>query len=119
MLNTFPDLLAFSLLAPFLIRVSLGILFIIFGYYELKKRSGILTSSVTYLKIIGGLMLIVGLLTQISSLVLAIITFINIIIGFRNKSYSKDKIFLFIFIFIATISLLLSGAGIFAIDLPL
>jgi len=120
MLNPFPELLTFSLLAPFLIRVILGILFISSGYFELKKNNANLFSYlINILKILGGLILLAGFLTQIASIVLSVIALETIIIKFRSKSYSRDSMSLYIFMFIATISLLVSGAGAFAIDLPL
>jgi putative oxidoreductase len=122
MLNTFPTLLTFSLLAPFLIRASLGIIFIILGYTEFKKDKynvPKLSYTISILEIIGGLVLLVGFLTQIVSIVLSIIIFSIIVIKFRNKSYNSNEVTLYVFMFISLISLLLSGAGAFAIDLPL
>jgi len=120
MLNPFPELLTFSLLAPFLIRVVLAVLFISSGYFELKKSNVSLSSySTNILKILGGLMLLIGFLTQIVSVVLSVVVLGTIIIKLRSKSYSRDDMSLRILMFIATISLLVSGAGAFAIDLPL
>ncbi len=130
MLNPFPDLLAFSLLAPFLIRISLGILFVSFGYSLLVKNKShtinIKTNfasfsvyTISILEILGGFMLIVGFFTQIASIILSIFAISMIVIKVKHKNYFKYSLIFYILIFIITFTLMFSGAGIFAIDLPL
>lgn len=134
MLNPFPDLLAFSLLAPFFLRIALGISYARFGYLKLIK-SGLTKISflkkdylkpeillvliVGLLEAIGGVLLVIGLFTQIASLFLSVIVLGTAVIKLRNRTMLSNEIGYHILLFVATFSLLFSGAGAFAIDLPL
>ncbi|MEK7556255.1 MAG: DoxX family protein [Patescibacteria group bacterium] len=134
MLNPFPDLLAFSLLAPFFLRVVLGISYARFGYLKLIRnrvpKTGffekdnlkpeiILVLAVGLFEAVGGVLLIVGLFTQIASLLLGIIVLGAIAVKLRNRAAPSNELGYHILLFVATFSLLFSGAGAFAIDLPL
>ncbi len=134
MLNTFPSLLTFSLLAPLILRVVLGLIFVNLGYLELtseKKRWAAFFETVHFkpatffvilvglVEIIGGVFLIAGFLTQISALVFSIITFGEFYAEYREETLLKRDIIFYLLIFAISLSLLLSGAGIFALDLPL
>lgn len=134
MLNTFPSLLTFSLLAPLILRVVLGLIFINLGYLELtseKKRWTAFFETV-HLKpakmfvivmglfeIIGGFFLLAGFMTQIVALVFTIITFGEFYAEYREETLLKRDIIFYLLIFAISLSLLLSGAGLFAIDYPL
>lgn len=134
MLNPFPDLLAFSLLAPFFLRIALGISYARFGYLKLIK-SGLIKISflkkdylkpeilfvliVGFLEAIGGILLVIGLFTQIASLFLGMIVLGTAVIKLRNRTMLSNELGYHILLFVATFSLLFSGAGAFAIDLPL
>ena len=134
MLNPFPDLLTYSLLAPLILRVAAGLIFIDLGVLLFKNEKELWTVSLSALKIprpqiaikvlgcveiIGGLMLIVGFYTQIAALVLALLTFAEAYIEYKEPVFLKRN-FVFYFMLLAiTLSLLFSGAGAFAIDLPL
>ncbi len=133
MLNPFPDLLALSLLAPFLLRIVLGISYARFGYLKLIK-SGVTKISffekdylkpeilfvpvVGLLEAIGGILLVIGLFTQVASLFLSIIVLGAIAVKLRGGA-TLSNIGYHALLFVATFSLLFSGAGAFAIDLPL
>lgn len=134
MLNPFPDLLTYSLLAPFLLRLVVGFVFIDLGILLFKKenerwllsfktvripRPEIATKILAAIQIAGGAMLIVGFYTQIAALVLGLITFIEIYLEYKDPSILKRNIVFYILVFTILISLLFSGAGAFAIDLPL
>ena len=134
MLNPFPDLLTFSLLAPFFLRVMLGIFYLRFGYLKLTKdkeakirffedirlKPGIAFVWVFgLLEALGGILLIAGLFTQIVSLVLGMVMLGAIIVKLRNKDALPNDPEFYILLFVATCSLLFSGAGAFAFDLPL
>jgi putative oxidoreductase len=119
MLNTFPALLDYSLLAPFILRVVAGIIFLDFGILSLKKEPSKLLKVAGIIEIVGGVLLILGLLTQVSALVLAILTFIEAYIEYRDPEILKMDFIFYILLLSITLSLLLSGAGSFAIDLPL
>lgn len=134
MLSPFPVLLSFGLLAPFLIRVLLGIFFVRYGWFKIGKGRGekivffekaglhpgnifVLISGIT--EIVGGIMLILGLYTQVAAIVLSLIIFGAVIIKFRRPTILTADMDFYILLFATTLSLLFSGAGAFAFDLPL
>ena len=134
MLNTSPNLLTFSLLAPVILRVVLGLIFINLGYVELtseKKRwvaffetvhlkpATIFVILMGLIEIIGGFFLIAGFLTQITALIFSIITFGEFYAEYREETLLKRDLIFYLLIFAISLSLLFSGAGLFAIDLPL
>ncbi|MEK7157490.1 MAG: DoxX family protein [Patescibacteria group bacterium] len=134
MLNTFPSLLTFSLLAPLILRVVLGLIFINLGYLELtvEKKRWTKFFETVHLKpakmfviimglaeIIGGFFLLTGFMTQIVALVFSIITFGEFYAEYREETLLKRDLIFYLLIFAISLSLLLSGAGLFAIDYPL
>jgi len=134
MLNHFPEFLSYGLIAPFILRIVLGYLFINLGYLKLtseKKRwqiffEGIKLRPVLFflkffacVEIIAGVMLILGLFTQIAALILAILTFGELYIEFKEESLLKRSFVFYLLVFTISLSLLFSGAGFFAFDLSL
>lgn len=134
MTNPFPELLTFSLLAPTLLRLTLGVFVILLGYSKfINPRKGItdffealgFKPSVYYIKILSvteivmGIALFIGFLTQIAALIVAIITFVSLIVTIRHPETGLEKASLYTLFFVISISLVLTGAGLLAIDLPL
>lgn len=134
MLNTFPSLLTFSLLAPLILRVVLGLIFINLGYIELtsEKKRWVAFFETVRLKpakmfvvimglfeVIGGFFLLAGFMTQMTALVFSIITFGEFYAEYREETLLKRDVVFYLLIFAISLSLLLSGAGLFAIDYPL
>lgn len=127
MLNPFPELLTFGLLSPFIIRICLGIMFVRHGYFKLFKNRDELAGktaknvmiAVGSVEIIGGIMLLLGFLTQIAALVLAILVLSVAIYKKRSGGITKRDLSFAVFVFLILISLLFSGAGFFAFDVPL
>ena len=133
MLNIFPDLLSYSFFAPFLLRVVLGLVFIAHGY---PKLFGGFTQTVGFFESVGikpakfwvfvvgaveffgVIALVLGFATQIAAALIAINMFVAIWkvkfkMGFIN-GYEFDLVLL-----VMALSLALTGAGAYAIDLPL
>lgn len=134
MTNPFPELLIFSLLAPTLLRLTLGVFIILLGYSKLKddnkgitnffeslgfKPSKYYVQTLAIAEIVMGVALFVGFLTQIAALVIAIITFVSLIITVRHPETGLRKSSEYALFFVISISLVLTGAGLIAIDLPL
>lgn len=134
MLNPFPELLVYSMLAPFILRVVVGLIFLDLGFLLFKSEKERWLSSLSVLrvpkpetvikilgaiKIAGGIMLFAGFYTQIAALILAIIIFAETYIEFKDPKILKRNFVFYVLILTILISLLLSGAGAFAIDLPL
>jgi uncharacterized membrane protein YphA (DoxX/SURF4 family) len=134
MLNPFPDLLTYSLLAPFILRLVAGLVFIDLGILAFKNEKKRWLISLSALKIpkpktalrvlggieaIGGLMLIFGFYTQIAALVLALLVFCESYVEYKDPGILKRNLVFYVMLLAMVLSLLLSGAGAFAIDLPL
>lgn len=133
-LNPFPDLLTYSLMGPFVLRVVLGLMFLDLGLLKLKsensrwiasfealhlKPSRYFVSLVGAIDIVGGLMLVIGLWTQIAALVFVVFTGIEIYIEWKDARILKRDISFYILALTIAFSLLLTGAGAFALDMPL
>jgi uncharacterized membrane protein YphA (DoxX/SURF4 family) len=134
MTNPFPAILTFSLLAPTLLRITLGIFIIMLGKSKLRKPNkgiaGFFESlgfrpTAYYIKVLAiveivmGVALFVGFLTQIAALVVAVITFVSLLITIRHPETELEKASLYTLFFMISISLVFTGAGLLAIDLPL
>jgi len=134
MLNPFPELLTYSLLAPFILRLMVGIIFINLGLLIFKSEKDRWQISLSTLnipnpklavkifggiEIIGGVMLILGFYTQIAALMLGILVFAQTYLEYKDPAILKRNFIFYSLILAIVISLLFSGAGTFAIDLPL
>ncbi|MFH0804499.1 MAG: DoxX family protein [Candidatus Zambryskibacteria bacterium] len=134
MLNPFPDLLIYSLLAPFILRIVAGLIFInlgILAFKNEKERWVISLSTLSIpnpkvavkifgaIEIISGISLILGFYTQIAALILALVTFAEAYVEYKDPAILKRNFVFYLMLLAITLSLLLSGAGAFAIDLPL
>ncbi len=134
MLNPFPDLLVYSLLAPFILRIVVGLIFVNLGILAFKNEKKRWVTSLSTLQIpkpevavkilgaiemIGGFMLLVGAYTQIAALVLGLLTFAEAYVEYKDPTILKRNFVFYSLVLAILLSLLLSGAGAFAIDLPL
>ena len=134
MLNPFPDLLTYSLLAPFIIRVVAGLVFVNLGALAFKNEKNSWRISLNTLRvpnpslavkilgaieIAGGVMLLFGFYTQVAALILGLLTLAEIYVEYRDPAILKRNFVFYLLILSILLSLLLSGAGAFAIDLPL
>lgn len=134
MLNPFPDLLTYSLLAPLVLRLVLGLIFIDLGALKLRGEKGhwIASFDALYLRpadffvviygllqIVGGALLIVGLWTQVAALMFVIFTGIELYIEWTAREILKRDITFYLLLFVISLSLLFTGAGAFAFDIPL
>jgi len=134
MLSIFPSLLIFGIFAPFILRVAVGIFFFNTGYRHIQKEQDALVSelssrlgtfakpfaiTVAVVEIIIGLSLIAGFLTQIVAILGMI--FVLKLLWFKNECpvFAKHEKIFYVMLFVILLSLLLTGAGAPAIDLPL
>lgn len=132
-MSVFPELLPFYLLGATLLRITLGMLFTKFGYVKLvterehyikffswihKKYGYILLIFIGALEFIGGILLIVGLLTQLIALIFAILMSIAIIMKKKNTKILKNDADYYTMLLIISLSLLFLGPGLFAFDYP-
>jgi len=126
-LNPLPELLSFTSLAPLLLRVVIGVYFleqfsaIVHTKYIQKKNTEI-KNIFKYLvggKTLGAIAVIIGLYTQIAVLILIVLTIIDIIFEQKSGKLKRTKLQFYLFIIAILLSLLVTGAGFFAIDIPL
>jgi uncharacterized membrane protein YphA (DoxX/SURF4 family) len=134
MLNPFPELLNYALLAPLLLRLVIGLIFIDLGALKFKSEkerwmasfetlhlrpADFFVNLYAALQIIGGLMLILGLWTQVAALAFVIFTGLELYVEWKARDVLKRDVVFYLFLFVISLSLLLTGAGAYAIDLPL
>ena len=134
MLNPFPELLMYSFLGPFILRVLIGLIFIDLGFLKFKSEKGRWLASFdtlglrpadlfvpiyALLQIVGGLLLLVGLWTQVAALAFVIFTGIELYVEWQARDILKRDMVFYVLIFAISLSLLLTGAGAYAIDIPL
>ncbi len=126
-LNPLPELLALSFLAPLLLRIIIGAYFleqfltIVYAKYFTQENLKI-KNTFKYLigiKTISALALVIGFYTQIAVLILIALTIIDMLMEHKVKKLKNIKLQFYIFILAILLSLLVTGAGFFAIDLPL
>lgn len=133
-LNTFPDLLTFSQLSPFILRVVIGIIVVNLGllkfgkekvaWRELFETIGLLPAKIlvkvlAIIEIVGGLLLVSGAYVQITAIVFSVMFFCEAILEYREPVLEKRNITFYILMFTISLSLVFLGAGAFAFDLPL
>jgi uncharacterized membrane protein YphA (DoxX/SURF4 family) len=132
--NIFPELFSFSLIAPSILRVILGLLFLNLGSLKLgKERSGwvssfkllnihpagFFTGLLGIVETVGGFLLIIGAYTQLTALILLIISICELMIEYREESVLKRDFVFYLLLATICVSLLLTGAGLFAVDIPI
>lgn len=122
MLSLFPSLLAYQMAAPLIIRLVGGITLAWFGYEKIRGRgtsSG--SNSVTYgcVEIFLSLFLIVGLYTQLAALLNAIILVIKLAFKAKEGKLFSDGVNYYILLLAMCLSLMTTGPGFWAFDLPL
>src|SRR3989344_4999136 len=134
MLNPFPDLLMYSLFGPFILRVVIGLIFLDLGFLKFRSEkerwlasfetlglhpADLFLPLYALLQIVGGLLLLAGLWTQVAALVFAIFSGIELYIEWQAREILKRDIVFYVLILAISMSLLLTGAGAYAIDIPL
>ena len=107
MLSVFPELFNYSQIAPFILRISLAIVLVRFGYLAIFKTITRREKAMGIIQWLAAILLFLGFLTQIAA-VLAIVIVFNI----------KSKTLKLMIISVA-LSLMLLGPGLFSLDLPL
>ncbi len=134
MLNPFPELLMYSLLGPFLLRVVLAFIFVNLGILKFRgekerwnssfetlglRPTSLFVPLYATLQIVGGILLIIGLWTQIAALAFVFFTGIEFYIEWKDGKILKRDLVFYLLLFTTSLSLLLTGAGAFAVDIPL
>lgn len=135
MLSLFPQLLDFEMFGPLLLRIGLAVIFIAHGYPKLFKKEVFLGTvqffeavnikpgkfwvlTVGVVEFCGGILLLVGLFTQLVALLLAI----NMLVAILKVNLKKGLVGGYEFelvLLCSALALLVLGPGVFSLDLPL
>lgn len=133
MLNPFPELLI-PQLGPLILRILLALVLINLGYLKFRGEKSRWNSSFetlglnpasffvplyAILQIIGGVLLLIGLWTQIAALAFVVFIGIELYVEWQARKILKRDIVFYFLIFAISLSLLFTGAGRYAIDIPL
>jgi uncharacterized membrane protein YphA (DoxX/SURF4 family) len=120
MLSLFPSLLSWSQVSPVILRITLGCVFVYWAYTAIRSKNISTTEHVFgYIEGVVGLLLIAGLWAQGAALV-ACIKLIGCIIGkIRKGAFLTNGVNYYLILLAIALSILLTGAGFVAFDLPL
>ncbi len=117
-LNTFPNLLDYVFFTPLLLRFVLGVFIIYLGKERLRKSF----SYLSLLYFIVGTTLILGFYTQISAILGIVVLKLDFYFDFwKNRQTSpvpRNYYFFYTIAMAVLASLLFTGAGAFAFDMP-
>lgn len=133
MLNPFPELLYLSLLGPFIVRVAAGSILIVAGLQLVRHRYAIaerLRSLMPYgavtppwlfglLYLSAGLSVLAGYLTQIGALIGAAVSFLSAVNRVQLGPLAPLSRGTYVLLCAICLSLLVTGAGAIAFDIPL
>lgn len=116
-LSIFPSLLTFGLLAPFIIRIALGLFVIYLG----KKRYNKEFSWASIFYIVSGALVFLGLYTQVTVLIAVAVLKLDFYLDHYKGGIPvpEDKKIYYGIIILSLLSLLFTGPGFLAFDLPL
>lgn len=114
-LSLFPQLLSFSLIAPFLLRLVIGIYGLVAGWSRYHKTYK--WTSVLYFVI--STFLILGLYTQGAALAGFILVIFDYFVDAKTIPMTMEQKMFRKLCAIILLSLIFTGPGFFAIDLPL
>lgn len=133
--SLFPHLLDYQMLGIFMIRATLGLIFVSFAYEKIVHERHVRTEffeklklrpakvffwAVTLAELFAGIGLTVGLYTQASAIITGtLMTLASFIKHHHPHSLPQNTIEFYIILAVASFALLFLGAGAFAIDLPL
>jgi len=134
MLNTFPSLLTYSFFAPTLLRIVAGFTLLYIGYSQAKNRKAIIQEirqnigwhfdqTLIFIAVLVvfalGLALIVGWYTQIAAIIAILFFLKQMIVAKKYKAAAPLCRLDYFYLIVILLTLLVTGAGAFAFDLPL
>lgn len=119
MLSIFPDALAFQGFAPLLLRITLAAVMLYWGYNKVKSKKSTQETVFGALELVTGICLFVGFLTQIAALITVFILGGRLWKKIEQKAFLTDGVNYYLILLVIALSLIVTGAGFFAFDLPL
>lgn len=118
-LSIFPDLLTFGLVAPTLLRITVGLVGILVGWTIFKNSEKIEMKSASLLYFVTGIFIFIGMYTQIFAIIGLLLVFIKKYIDKKNSTTESENKLAKILVTVILLSLLFTGPGFLAIDYPL
>jgi hypothetical protein len=126
MLNPFPQLLTFAFFAPAMLRITVAIVLFYLAYQQWRMRAEIArvrafvfpTLSIIFNTVVG-IGLFLGYYTQIAALLAIIGSGIGLWLNRRYPHIVIVPSSTVVIVMVVCVSLLLTGAGAFAMDIPL
>jgi uncharacterized membrane protein YphA (DoxX/SURF4 family) len=120
MASVFPELFNYSQLAPFILRVALALILAQTAFLSEVKSPDKKEKIIGIIKILSAIFILIGMLTQIAAMIIAILALFRAVDAKIKKIViAPERKLLDSLIFVISISLILSGPGLFSIDLPL
>jgi uncharacterized membrane protein YphA (DoxX/SURF4 family) len=134
MLNPFPEILDYAFFVPLILRVTLGLVLINLGALKLGSERERWTRSFEVLRIrptgafvrlfgiieiLGALAFLAGFQVQISAIIFSIIILSELTIEVTTPEVLKRAFPFYFLLFAIAFSLIFTGAGAIAVDLPL
>lgn len=117
MLSLFPTLLAWQELSPFLIRLVLGAVFIHWAYVGLRASGANgWWKLLAAIEGVAGILVVVGLWTQLAAIFLAIDLLVRVIGRITKKAFLTNGVNYYLILLVLAVSLLVTGAGWLAFD---
>jgi len=111
-LSVFPSLLTFQLLAPTVLRVAAALYILFVAKMKSKHWSAIIFA-------VLGVLLFIGLYTQVAALAAIIVLSIDLNRNKKKYGVNLEQKIIFAFVIVILASLLFTGPGFLAFDLPL
>lgn len=119
-LSLFPTLLSWGRLAPLLLRLSLGAVLVFWAYRTFKNSAApAKDKAIGIIEFISGILLVIGLWTQAAALVAIVDLAIRLFERITKKAFLTDGVNYYLILLAIAISLILTGPGLGAFDLPL
>ncbi len=120
MLSAFPYLLSYQQLSPVFIRLTLGAVMIYWAYKGLRDSTQSSTMKLMdSVEGLVGILLVIGLWTQVASLIAAVGFVVCIVQKIRTKTFLTSGVNYMLILLVLALSLLVTGPGWWAFDYPL
>ena len=121
MLNIFPSLLIYGFFAPTVLRIAVALLsfYVVYATWHHKGKHETLGWASMIANAVVGIMLLVGYFTQIAALVALLFRLASFVMPKKYRDFVPLPMSTRLIVAAICISLLLTGAGALAFDLPL
>lgn len=121
MLSLFPWLLTYEHFAPFLLRLTLGAVFLYWAWKRYRKAGNLNSKTISFVtfEAVLGILFVIGFLTQLAALIAVLVFLSHIIQKIKNKAFLTDGVNYYLILLIISLCILFVGPGAIAVDLPI